>query len=81
LLSRRSSVRLNRVRLNNIRHKNTPCVHQRLEVISVTTCVGVCQPNPHFPRPLNVIGRGIFVDTQQEGRMLPSHVGAARHHD
>jgi hypothetical protein len=63
LLSRRSSVRLNRVRPNNIRHKNTPCAHQRLEVISVATCVGVRQPNPHLPRPLNVIGGGALVDT------------------
>ena len=43
--------------------KTAPCAHQRLEVISVATCVGVRQPNPHLPRPLNVIGGGALVDT------------------
>jgi hypothetical protein len=81
LFSRRRSVRLKGVRLNNIRKKNSPCSHQRLEVISVAAYVGVCQPDPHLPCPLNVIGRGTLVNTQQESRMLSRHVGAARHQD
>jgi hypothetical protein len=63
VISRRCRIHLNRVRPNNIRQKNAPCVHQCLEVISVATRVGVCQPNPHLPRPLNVISRGALVDT------------------
>jgi hypothetical protein len=63
VFSRRCRIHLKRVRPNNIRQKNAPCAHQRLEVISVATCVGVRQPNPHLPRPLNVIGGGALVDT------------------